>query len=160
MICFMDEYSGFETLSFAEKFIEVKQIVDDYITKAKRQRDDWVKLLRMEIKDEFMKDIHELISPSLEVVSTLSVFSSISQTSRVRVVERWTWCIWKYCFLIDFGIMQRLSPLTSWTIHQTQVNWKLLLRFGWDTKNVWGIYVSGVVRFILMSVIRINMTST
>ena len=40
MIYFVDDYSSFETISFAEKFIEVRQIVDDYIAKAKRQRDD------------------------------------------------------------------------------------------------------------------------
>ena len=40
MICFMDEYFGFGTINFAKKFIEIKQIVDDYINKAKRQTDD------------------------------------------------------------------------------------------------------------------------
>ena len=69
MICFVDEYSNFETINFAKKVIDVRQIVDDYIAKAKRQRDDQVKLLKVEIEDEFMKDIHELISPNLEVVS-------------------------------------------------------------------------------------------
>ena len=89
MICFVDEYSGFRTISFIKKFIEVKQIVDDYITKAKRQRDDQVKLLKVEIEDEFMKDIYELISPSLKVASIFFVFSSISQTSRVGAAKRY-----------------------------------------------------------------------
>ena len=69
MICFMDEYSSFRTINFAEKFIEVRQIVDEYIVKAERQRDDQVKFLKVKIEDEFMKDIHELVSPSLEVES-------------------------------------------------------------------------------------------
>ena len=84
MICFMDDYSNFRTISFAEKFIEVRKIVDDYIAKAKRQRDDQVKLMKVEIEDEFMKDIHELISLIWEVASILLVFSSTSQTSRIR----------------------------------------------------------------------------
>ena len=89
MIYFMDEYSSFGTISFVEKFIEVRQIVDDYIAKAKRQRDDQMNLLKVEIEDEFMKDIHYLITPSLEVVSIALVFSSISQTSRVGAAERY-----------------------------------------------------------------------
>ena len=32
----MDEYSSFGTTSFAEKFIKVRQIVEEYIAKAKR----------------------------------------------------------------------------------------------------------------------------
>ena len=89
IIYFGDEYSDFETNSFAEKFIEVRQIVDEYIAKAKRQRDDQVKLLKVEIEHEFMKDVHKLISPSLEVVSIPLIFSSISPTSRVRATERY-----------------------------------------------------------------------
>ena len=73
-ICFMDEYSGFRTINFAEKFIWVRQIVDEYIANAKRQTDDQVKLLKVEIKDECVKDIHELISPILEVTSIPLVF--------------------------------------------------------------------------------------
>ena len=88
MICFVDEYSTFRTISFAEKFIKVRKIVCDYIAKAKRQRDDQVKLLKVEMEDEFMKDTHELISLSLEVVSIPLVFSSISLISRARVVKR------------------------------------------------------------------------
>ena len=55
MICFVDEYSNFGTISFVEKFIEVRQIVGDYIAKVERQRDhDHMKLLKVEIEDEFM----------------------------------------------------------------------------------------------------------
>ena len=35
MICFVDEYSGFRTISFDKKFIEVRQIVEKYITEDK-----------------------------------------------------------------------------------------------------------------------------
>ena len=35
MICFVDEYYGFRTISFAKKFIKVIHIVDKYIAKAK-----------------------------------------------------------------------------------------------------------------------------
>ena len=38
MICFVDEYSGFRTISFVEKFIEIRKIVDEYIAKAKMQK--------------------------------------------------------------------------------------------------------------------------
>ena len=58
MIYFMDEYSGFGTISFVKMFIEVRQIVDEYIAKDKLQIDDQVKVLKVEIEDEFMKDIH------------------------------------------------------------------------------------------------------
>ena len=88
MIYFVDEYSSFGTISFAKKFIEIRHIVDDYITKAKRQRDDRVKLLKLEIEDEFVKDIHEPISLSLEIASIPLVFLSISQASRVEAAER------------------------------------------------------------------------
>ena len=65
--------------------LELKQM----ITKAKRQIDNQVKLLKVEIEDEFTKDIYDLISPNLEVVSIPLVFSSISQTSRVGEAERY-----------------------------------------------------------------------
>ena len=51
------------------------------------QRDDRVKLLTVEIEDEYMKDIHELINSSLKEKSVLLMFSSISPTSRVKDVE-------------------------------------------------------------------------
>ena len=66
MICFVNEYSSFGTINFAEKFIEVRQRVDEYIAKAKMQRDDHVKLLKIEIEDEYMKDIRDLIHSSLQ----------------------------------------------------------------------------------------------
>ena len=47
------------------------------------QRDDRVKLLKVEIEDEFMKDIRELVILSLEVESIPLVLSSISPTSGV-----------------------------------------------------------------------------
>ena len=50
IICFVDEYSSFGTISFAKKFIDVRQIVDEYIAKAKRQRDDQVKPLKWRYK--------------------------------------------------------------------------------------------------------------
>ena len=89
MIYFMDEYSGFRTISFVKMFIEVRQIVDEYIAKDKMQIDDQVKVLKVEIEDEFMKDIHELISLSLEVEFIWFVFSSISPSSRGGVAERY-----------------------------------------------------------------------
>ena len=76
---------GFMTITFVEKFIKVWQIVNEYIVKAKMQRDNHVKNLKVEIQDEFVKDIHELISPSLEAKSILLYFSSMGLTSRVGV---------------------------------------------------------------------------
>ena len=48
-----------------------------------------MKLLKVQIEDEYMKDIHELISPSLEVESIPLVFSSISPTTRVGTAKRY-----------------------------------------------------------------------
>ena len=48
-----------------------------------------MKLLKVETEDDFMKDIHKLISPSLEVESIPFVFSSISPTSRVGAAEKY-----------------------------------------------------------------------
>ena len=67
MIYFVDECFGFGTINFVEKFIEVRQNVEEYIAKGKMQRDDQVKLFKVEIKDKYMKDIHDLISLSLNV---------------------------------------------------------------------------------------------
>ena len=53
------------------------------------QRDDQVKLLKVEIEDEYMKDIHGIISLSLEVESIPLVFSSISSTNKVGAAERY-----------------------------------------------------------------------
>ena len=53
------------------------------------QRDDRVKLLKVEIEDEYMKDIHELISPSLKKESIPLVFSLISLISRVRATDKY-----------------------------------------------------------------------
>ena len=81
--------------------------MEKYIAKAKMQRDDRVKLLKVEIEDEYMKDIHELISSSLEVESVPLVFSSISPTSRVRAAE-------KYCnrlmSMVDLMYLQTSLP--------------------------------------------------
>ena len=52
MIYFMDEYFGFGTINFVEKFIKVRQIIEGYIAKVKMQRDDRMKLLKVEIEDE------------------------------------------------------------------------------------------------------------
>ena len=49
MIYFVDEYSGFKTISFVEKFIKVRQSVEEYKSQAKIQRNDRVKLLKVEI---------------------------------------------------------------------------------------------------------------
>ena len=89
MVCFVDEYSGFRTIDFVEKLIDVRKIVKEYIAKAKIQRGDCVKLLKVEIEDEYMKDIHELISPSLQVESTPLVCSSTSPISRVGATEKY-----------------------------------------------------------------------
>ena len=35
MICFIDEYSGFRTINFIEKFIEIMQIVEEHIARLK-----------------------------------------------------------------------------------------------------------------------------
>ena len=111
MICFVDEYSSFGTISFAKMFMEVRQIVVEYIAKAKRQRDDQVKLLKVKIEDEFMKDIRELISPILEVASISLVFSSISQTSKVRAVERY--CT-RLISMVDRMYLETLLPHSFW----------------------------------------------
>ena len=42
MIYFVDEYSGFETINFVEKFLEVRQIIEEYIIREKIQRDGHV----------------------------------------------------------------------------------------------------------------------
>ena len=89
MICFMDEYSVFKTISFVEKFIEVRKTIEEYIAKTKMQRNDQVKLLKVQIEEDYMKNIHELISLSLEIESILFVFSSISPTSRVGATEKY-----------------------------------------------------------------------
>ena len=111
MICFVDEYSNFETINFAKKVIDVRQIVDDYIAKAKRQRDDQVKLLKVEIEDEFMKDIHKLISLSLEVMSIPLVLLLISQTSRVGMTEK---NCTKLMSMVNLMYLETLLPHSFW----------------------------------------------
>ena len=58
-----------------------------------------------------MKDIHELISPSLEIESILLVFSLISPTSRVGAIE-------KYCnrlmSMVDLMYMETSFPHSFW----------------------------------------------
>ena len=53
------------------------------------QTDYRVKLLKVEIVDEYMKNIYDFISPSVKDKSVLLVFSSISSTSRVRETEKY-----------------------------------------------------------------------
>ena len=89
MIYFVNEYSGFGTINFVEKFIEIRHIEKEYIARAKVQRDDRVQLLKVAIEDKYMNDILELISPSLEVESILLMFSSINTTSRVGAAEKY-----------------------------------------------------------------------
>ena len=45
---------SFGTIKLVEKFIEVKKIVEEYIARAKMQRDGRVKLLKVEIKDKYI----------------------------------------------------------------------------------------------------------
>ena len=66
-----------------------------------------MKLLKVEIEDEFMKDIHELISPILEVASIPLMFSSISQTSRVGAAERY--CT-RLMSMVDLMYLKTLFP--------------------------------------------------
>ena len=106
IIYFVDEYSGFETNSFAKKFIEVRQIVYDYIAKAKRKRDDQV-----EIEDDFIKDIHELISLIMKVASIPFVFSSIISTSRVGAAKRY--CT-RLMSMLDLTYLETLLPHSFW----------------------------------------------
>ena len=112
IIHFVDEYSSFGIISFAEKFIKARQIVDDYKAKTKRQRDDQVKLLKMEIEDDFMKNIHGLISLILEVASILLVFSSISQTSRVGVAKGY--CTRLMSNMVDLMYLETFIPYSLW----------------------------------------------
>ena len=83
LICFMDEVFSFRTINFVEKFNKVRQSVQEYVAKVGMQRDDYVKLLKVEIKDEHMKAIQKLIGPNLEEKFVPPVSSSISPTSRV-----------------------------------------------------------------------------
>ena len=114
------------------------------------QRDDKVKLLKMKIEDEYMKDIHELISLSLEVESIQLVFSSISLTSRVGAIERY--CT-RLMSMVDLMYLETSLPHSFWdyaaitasnilnhTLSSSRP--KLLSSFGWDTKIVRNTCVS------------------
>ena len=91
-----------------------------------------------------MKDIHELISLILEVASITLVFSSISQTSRVRAVEKYNP---KLMSMVDLMYLEIFLPHSFWdyaviiasyilnnTLNSSGL--KLLSSFGWDTKRV------------------------
>ena len=116
MIYFVDEYSGFGTINFVEKFIKVRQNIEKYIAKPQMQRNDRVKLLKVEIEYEYMKDIHELISLSLIEESVPLVFSLISPTSRVRWKE-------KYCnklmSIVDMMYLKTSLPHSFWDYDHT-----------------------------------------
>ena len=70
-----------------------------------------MKLLKVEIEDELMKDIHELVSLILEVASILLVFSLIRQTSRVGAVERY---YTKLLSMADLLYLETLLPHSLW----------------------------------------------
>ena len=94
-----------------------------------------------------MKDIHELISLILEVAFIPLVFSSISQTSRVRAVEKYNP---KLMSMVDLMYLEIFLPHSFWdyaviiasyilnnTLNSSGL--KLLSSFGWDTKRVWSL---------------------
>ena len=70
-----------------------------------------MKLMKVEIEDAYMKDIHELISLSLEVEAIPLMFSLISPTSKVGAVE-------KYCkrlmSIVDLMYLETLLPQNFW----------------------------------------------
>ena len=78
---------------------------------AKIQRDDRMKLLKIEIENEYMKNIHEIIILSLEVESIQLVFSSISPTSRVGVEKKY--CI-RLMSMVDLMYPETLLPHSFW----------------------------------------------
>ena len=102
-----------------------------------------------------MKDIHELISPSLEIASISLVFSSISQTSRVRVVERYCTRLMSMAYLMYLETLlprsfQDYAAITaSYTLNHTPNQSKLNTPFEiWmgykeslEHSRVWGCEV-------------------
>ena len=63
------------------------------------------------MEDKFMKDIHELTSPSLEVASIPLVFSLISQRSRVGAAER---CCTRLMSMVNLIYLETLLPRRFW----------------------------------------------
>ena len=75
-----------------------------------------MKLLTVDIEDEYIKDIHELISSSMKEKSIPLMFSSISITSRVKVAERY--CN-KLMSMIDLMYLETSFPHSFWDMRQS-----------------------------------------
>ena len=70
-----------------------------------------MKHLKVKIKDEYMKYIHELISLSLDVESIPLVFSSINPTSRVGAVEKYRT---RLISMVDLMYLETSLPYSFW----------------------------------------------